>query len=64
MGITTLLINTDTESASRGPGLYDLVRLLGETIDITEDLPLARRLVQRWANSLRSAGVSEAEIDR
>jgi Ser/Thr protein kinase RdoA (MazF antagonist) len=54
----------DWQSASRGPGLYDVVRLLGETMDITEDIALARRLVQRWANGLRSAGVSDVEIDR
>ncbi|NND84128.1 MAG: aminoglycoside phosphotransferase family protein [Acidimicrobiia bacterium] len=54
----------DWQSASRGPGLYDVVRLLGETIDITDDLAQARRLVQRWANGLRSAGVPEDEIER
>lgn len=54
----------DWQSASRGPGLYDLVRLLAETIDVTTDLSVARRLVQRWASGLRSAGVDRDEVDR
>lgn len=53
----------DWQSASRGPGLYDLVRLLSETVDIESDLALTRRLVQRWANAQRAAGVDDALID-
>lgn len=53
----------DWQSAARGPGLYDVVRLLGETIDVTDELALARRLVHRWANTLKAAGVSEDEVD-
>ena len=49
----------DWQSASLGPGLYDLTRLLSETVDVTTDLPLARRLVHAYASHLSWHGVDE-----
>ncbi len=54
----------DWQSASLGPGIYDLVRLLAETVDVTTDLALARRLVHAYGSHLAWHGVEPSAIDR
>ena len=54
----------DWQSASIGPGLYDLTRLLSETIDVTTDLPLARQLVHAYASHLAWHGVDDAAAEQ
>ncbi len=53
----------DWQSASLGPGTYDLARLLAEQIDVTVDLPVARRLVHAYGSHLAWHGVDDVAIE-